>query len=138
MSLYSCSLNVLLSSKKSCVLRTLALRTVSNIPRLSHGTHTITAKVKDSKGKESSKTVTVSSFKASRLELSVSTKRIFSLRQVKVSWKGGSSGVDIAMDGVKVDSGPNQGSRYYWSRKKTRIKVSDSLNPSVSVTRTTK
>ncbi len=107
-------------------------------PRLSHGTHTITAKVKDSKGKESSKTVTVNSFKASRLELSVSTKRIFSLRQVKVSWKGGSSGVDIAMDGVKVDSGPNQGSRYYWSRKKTRIKVSDSLNPSVSVTRTTK
>ncbi len=107
-------------------------------PRLSHGTHTITAKVKDSKGKESSKTVTVTSFKTPRLELTVSTKRIFSLRQVKTSWKGGSSGVEIFRDGVKVETGPNQGTRYYWLRKKAAITVCDTLNPAVSVTRTTK
>lgn len=107
-------------------------------PRLSSGTHTITARVKDGKGKEAARTITVTARKAAKLELKVVTKKLYRFKLVTVSWKGGSSDVVIYRDNKKIGTGPSEGKRYYWITTKSRFRVCDSLSSSCSATYSTK
>lgn len=94
-------------------------------PHLSVGTHTITAKVADNKGKVSSQALTVTSLKQSRLELSISTKAFYSFKVTSITWKGGASNVVIYKNGNKVGTGPGEGTRYYWYSNYAKYKVCD-------------
>ncbi|MFA6009703.1 MAG: hypothetical protein WC799_06955 [Desulfobacteraceae bacterium] len=103
-------------------------------PHLSVGPHTITAKVVDNKGKESSQTITVSSLKETRLALTVTTKSLYRFKITSITWKGGASNVVIYKNGNKVGTGSGEGTRYYWYSDYAKYKVCDGAGLNCSET----
>jgi hypothetical protein len=94
-------------------------------PHLSSGTHTITAKVTDSKGKTDSQSISITSVKAAYIKASVTTQTILGFKLTKLTWTGGVSSVDIYKNGTKIGIGPAEGTQYYWYSKSAIYKVCD-------------
>ncbi len=105
-------------------------------PHLSEGTHTVTATITDFKGKTDTQTVTVTSVKETKLVITVTTQNLFRLKLTKITWKGGSEGVEIYRNSVKIGSGPSEGTRYYWYVAGDTYKVCDGTGLKCSETKT--